>query len=65
MGEVVRAVAGRDCARMLAALPAAGCHQVRQHNARQYLLVLESARAEKHSGELSQAEIQVGKGNDD
>ena len=33
--------------------------QVRQPNSKQYLMVLEAARAEKHTGVLSQAEIQV------
>ena len=58
--DIVNSVAAGDTNRLLDSLrnPAAGLQDIVSGHVRQYQMVLECARAEKHTGLLSQAEIQ-------
>ena len=58
--DIINSVAAGDTNRLLECLknPVAGLRDIVASNTRQYQMVLECARAEKHTGLLSQAEIQ-------
>eukprot|EP00090_Calanus_glacialis_P015045 TRINITY_DN23918_c0_g1_i1.p1 TRINITY_DN23918_c0_g1~~TRINITY_DN23918_c0_g1_i1.p1 ORF type:complete len:1623 (-),score=602.12 TRINITY_DN23918_c0_g1_i1:147-4463(-) len=58
--DIINSVAAGDTTRLLDSLrnQTAGLQDIQTTNIRQYQIVLECARAEKHSGLLSQAEIQ-------
>ena len=60
INAIINSVAGGDDKRLITCLrnPDAGLHEVKAGHSREYLMVLQEARAEKHTGVLSQAEIQ-------
>ena len=60
INSIINCVAGGEERKLIACLrnKDAGLHEVKAGHSSEYLMVLQEARAEKHTGVLSQAEIQ-------